>query len=213
MLERIGRVGAFRVEYSHCWRQNLIWHMVVADDEIYTLLFGIGNLLNGLDATVKYNDEFNSCFLGIVYSFVAYSVSFFFSVRDVIVDVGIKLHKKFIDECHCCASVHVIVTIHHDAFLASHCIVEPIYGHIHIVHQKRIDEFVHHRSEETFCCRFSFDASADKQICNNGTHVDFLGQFFNCLLPFWCRRFVIPLVVHLYIVLIFSLFQTLSALQ
>ena len=68
MLERIGRVGAFRVEYSHSWRQNLIWHMVVADDEIYTLLFGIGNLLNGLEATFKYNVEFLTSILCLEYS-------------------------------------------------------------------------------------------------------------------------------------------------
>ena len=52
MLKGIAVVGAFGIEDGYCWRHCLVGHMVVANDEIDTQLFGVGDFVDGLDTAV-----------------------------------------------------------------------------------------------------------------------------------------------------------------
>jgi hypothetical protein len=97
VLKGIGGVFTLRIENSHSRRHHLVRHVVVADDEIYALLFGIRYLLDGLDATVKYDNEFYPCFCCIVYSLLADTIALFLAVGDIVVDVGIELLQELVD--------------------------------------------------------------------------------------------------------------------
>ena len=114
--------------------------MMIADDEIYAKTLGIFYLLDSFDAAIQDNDEFYTCFVRKVYSLFAYSIAFVVSVWYVVINVGIKLLQKLVHQCYSRASIHVIVSIDHDALLSSHSIVEAIYCDIHILHQEWIDE-------------------------------------------------------------------------
>ena len=65
--------------------------MMVADDEVYALTLGIGYLLDGLDAAIEHNHQFNTRFFRIVYSFPADTIALLIAVRDIILNVGIEL--------------------------------------------------------------------------------------------------------------------------
>ena len=61
MRIRVGRIGSLRIEHRNGTGQFLIGHMVVAHNEIYAQRLGIGNLVNGLDATVEHYNKFHAC--------------------------------------------------------------------------------------------------------------------------------------------------------
>ena len=57
---RIGGGFKLGVEDSHGIRQRIIGHVVVADDEVYAEAFGVGYLVDRLDAAVEDYDEFDA---------------------------------------------------------------------------------------------------------------------------------------------------------
>ena len=63
-------VAALGVENGHCGRQGSVGHVVVANDEVDAALFGIGHLVDGLDAAVEHDDEFHATLGRIVNAFV-----------------------------------------------------------------------------------------------------------------------------------------------
>ena len=87
LLERVGVVGAFGVEDGHGGGHHIVGHVMVADDKVDAQALGIGNFLDGLDAAVEYNDEFDARFVGKVHALATHSVALIVAVGDVIVDV------------------------------------------------------------------------------------------------------------------------------
>ena len=55
MLEGVGRVLTLWIEDSHSWRQYLIGHVMIADDEINVMLFGLSYFVDCLNAAVQHN--------------------------------------------------------------------------------------------------------------------------------------------------------------
>ena len=115
---------------------------MIADNEINATLFGIGYLFDCLDATVEHDNEFNTCFCCKVYTLTTYSVTLAFAIGNVIVDVGIELLQKLVDQCYRRTPVHVVVAIYHDALFAPHRIVQAIYGYVHVIHQEGVNQLV-----------------------------------------------------------------------
>ena len=140
MLEREWIVRTLRIEYGHSRWHHIVRNVMVADDEVYAKTLGVFYLLDSFDAAIQDNDEFYTCFVRKVYSLFAYSIAFVVSVWYVVINVGIKLLQKLVHQCYSRASIHVIVSIDHDALLSSHSIVEAINSDIHILHQEWIDE-------------------------------------------------------------------------
>ena len=140
MLEWEWVIRSFGVEYGHSRWHHVVWNVMVADDEVYAKAFGIFYLLDGLDAAIEDDDEFNTCLLRKVYSLLAYSIALVIAVGDIVVDIGIELLQKLIHQCYSRAAVYVVIAVNENALLASHGIVEAIYGYIHILHQERINQ-------------------------------------------------------------------------
>ena len=138
--------------------------MMVADDEVYAKRLGILHLLDCLDAAIEDDDEFHTCFLGIVYTLVANSISLLVSVGNIIVDVGIELLQELVDQSDGGTSVDVVISIDKNPFLTSHGIVEPVYGHVHVLHQERVYQVGELWPEEALGGTLRRYATADEQL-------------------------------------------------
>ena len=149
-------VGAFGIKNGYCWRHLFIGDVMVADNEVDAQRFGVSYFVDGLNSAVEDDNKLYARLVGIIYAFATNAVAFFVAVGYVILDVGVELLKEFIHEGNRCASVDIVVAIHHDALFTSHGIVKPVYGHVHVFHQKGVDDVVELRTEETlgrtFCC-------------------------------------------------------------
>ena len=83
----VGRVGTLGVQDGYCAGQLLVGHMVVAHDKVDSFLFGVCNLLDGLNSAVEHNYKFHSRRVGVVYSSFGNSIAILVSVGNVVVDV------------------------------------------------------------------------------------------------------------------------------
>ena len=128
MLEWEGVVGSLRVEDSHSRWHHLVRNVVITDDEVYAKTLGIFYLLDGLDATVKDDDKFDTRLVRKVDSLLAHSISLVIAVGDVVVDVGIELLQELKDQSNGGAAIHIVVAIDQDALLASHRIIQAVNG-------------------------------------------------------------------------------------
>ena len=203
VVERIGGVGPFGVQYGLGRRHFLIGHVVVAYYEIYSYAFGIRYLFDCLYSAIEHDDKFHTCFFRIVYALIAHTISLFVSVGDIVFYIRVELLQKLVHQSHGRTSVHIVISVDHDALLASHGVVQPVYGYVHVVHQEWVDKLVEHRAEETLCRRLGLYTASDEQVGESRTHADFLSQFLSCLLCLRCCWFVIPFEVH-YIYFLFS---------
>ena len=70
--------------------------MVIADDEIDTKSLGIFYFLDSLDTTVEDDNQFDTCCMGKVYSFRAYSISLVITVVNIVFYVGIELLQELV---------------------------------------------------------------------------------------------------------------------
>ena len=64
---------------------------MIADNKVYTEIFGISNFIDCFNTAIKDDNEFDTRFLGIVYSFFADSLSFFITIGNIVVYIGIEL--------------------------------------------------------------------------------------------------------------------------
>ena len=87
MLVGISGVRSFGVQYGHGRWKNLIGYMMVANDEIDAFFFGVRNFINGLDATIKYDNKFYTCLIGVIHSLNRNSITFVVTVGYVVVYV------------------------------------------------------------------------------------------------------------------------------
>ena len=76
--------------------------------------------------------------MGILNAFFADAISLIIAVGNVIINIRIELLQKLIHQCNGRASVNIVVAINQNAFLSTHCIVEPIDGNVHILHEERV---------------------------------------------------------------------------
>ena len=86
--------------------------MVVADDEIDALAFGVGNFINGLNAAVKDNDEFHPRGCSAVNAFIGHAIAVLVAVGDEVIYVGVETVQKFVHQRYRRASVHIVVSIY-----------------------------------------------------------------------------------------------------
>ena len=123
MLERIAIVCALRVENGNSRRHHIVGHMMVADDEVDTLFFGIRYFVDSFDAAVEDYNKLHTLLLGIVDTLAAHSVALFIAVGNVVFDVGIELLQELVYQSHSGTSVYIVVAIDEYTLLASHSIV------------------------------------------------------------------------------------------
>ena len=87
VLEGVGIVGTLGVQNGCGIGHRLIWHMVVADDEVDTQALCIGYFVDSLDATVENNNQSHAGVACILQSLSAHAVAFVVAVGDVVIDV------------------------------------------------------------------------------------------------------------------------------
>ena len=133
-------IPALGVQDGHGRWKFIVWHMVVADDEIYTFLFCIGYFLYGLDAAVKHDDKLHARLFGIVHSLERNAIALFISIRDVVIDIRVKLLNKLVNQRYCRSAVYVIISIDEDTLLTAHGCIQPIDRKVHVPHQKWIEQ-------------------------------------------------------------------------
>ena len=192
----IAVVVAFRIKNRHGRRQFVVGNVVVANDEIDALFAGISHLLNGLDAAVEHNDEFHPHFGGEIDTFARDAVAFLIAVGDIEVDIGIELREELVDQCHRRASINVIIAINHDVFLASQRLVEPVNGHLHVVHQKRVVQVRELRTKETPGFGRRLDSAFQQQSPKCGVYVHLPRQGGCCGGLVGRRLFIGPFINH-----------------
>jgi len=90
--------------------------------------------------------------------------------------------QEAVDQCHGRAAVYVVVAIDHDAFLASHGVVQSVNGNVHVVHQERVYELAQQGPEKTLGGRLGAYAAPYEQAGHHRTGVQLLGQLFSLLL-------------------------------
>lgn len=192
----VGGIGTLGVENGAGGRQDFVGHMMVADDEVDAFLAGIGYLFDGLDAAVEHDDEPHARGTGVIDALDGHAVAFLVAVGDVVVDVGIILLQKTVDERHGRAAVDVVVSIDQNALFLTERPVEATDSHVHILHLKRIVELGELGPEKLPGGRNGCDATIDEQLSQNGVDAQVVAKLFSRCALFGCRRFVMPCVVH-----------------
>ena len=87
VLEGIGVVFPFGIENGRSRRYRFVGFMMVADDEVDAQRFGIGDLLDGLDAAVENDDQFDTSFMCRVYTLDTHSIALVVTVGNVVFNV------------------------------------------------------------------------------------------------------------------------------
>ena len=192
----IAVVAAFGVEDGHGGRYDVIGYVVVADDEVDAQFAGVCDFLYRLDAAVQYDDEFHPRFVGIVHTLARDAVAFLVAVRDVEVDVGVELPQKLEYQCHGGTAVHIIVSVDENAFLASHSVVEPFNGGLHVVHEEGVVQVGELGAEKTLHPGLVRDAAVQQQAAQCRVYAGSSGQFFSLGGGSGREWFVIPFVIH-----------------
>ena len=196
VLVGVGVVEALGIEHSHSRRQLRARHVMIADDEVDALLLGIGNLVGSLDATVEHDDKPHARLAGIIDTLARDAVAVVVAVGNVIVYVAGELLQEAIHECHCRATIHIVVAIDEDALLASEGFVEAVHGLLHVLKEERVVQVGELRTEEltrilhvVYAATYQHTGQhrADLQLC---CHLTRKLQF--C----FRRRNIAPLVVH-----------------
>ena len=193
---RICIVHPFGIQNRHSRRQHFVRHMVVADDKVDALVLGILNFIYRLDATIQHDHQFHTLALRIIHSLNRYTIPFLTAVRDIAFHIGVELRNKPINQSHCRASIHIVVTINHDALTLPHRLVQPLHRLVHILHQIWIMQLQQLWMEKLTCLISRAYAARHKHLCNGRVDSHFFCQPFGTCLVFGCRWFVIPSVIH-----------------
>ena len=193
---RIGGILTLGIEDGNCWRQFLVGHVVVANNEINAQTLGIGNFFDCLDAAVEHNDEFYTRLVGVVHTLNRHPISLLVSVGNVVVEFRIELLQEAIYQCDSSASIHIVVAINHHPLSVSHRLVQAVNRAVHIAHEERVMKCLQLRAEISACFVGCGDSPLHKQEAQRFAHTDFLRQFSRSRFLFWCRFFVVPFVIH-----------------
>ena len=87
MLEGEGIIFPFGIQNSHCRRHHLVGHVVVADNKINTSTLGIGYFIDSLNSAIEDDNQFNTCLVSKVNSFLADTISLIIAVGDIVVNI------------------------------------------------------------------------------------------------------------------------------
>ena len=202
MLEGVFVVGPLWVEDGGSRRHLVVRHMMVADDEVDADALGVLYFSYRLDSAVENDNQAYSCLPGVFDALAAHPISLVVAVGNVVVDIGVILLQEFVDQCHGRASVHIVVTIHHDTFLTSHGFVQAFHRLVHVLHEERVEQVAQLRMEELLGVILLYSAFSHYQR-ERRTDVRVLCQFIRIFLLFWCRWFVFPFKMHLYCFFLF----------
>ena len=121
---------------------------MVANDEVDTLLFCIGNFFDGFDAAIKYDDKLHACLVGIIHTLFGYSVTLIIAVGNIIIDVGVELLQKLVDQRNGSRSIHIIISVDKNPFFLSHRLIQTVHCNIHILHKEWIMQVCQLRAKE-----------------------------------------------------------------
>ena len=90
---RVQAIGALGIEDGLGQREFLFGAVVVTDDDVYTQLSGVCNLVEGLDTTVQRNDQRDAQFRGKINAVKGQSIAFFVAVGNVGFDGKFAVEK------------------------------------------------------------------------------------------------------------------------
>ena len=120
---RVGRVRTLGVEDGHCGWHHVVGNMMVADDEVYAQRLRVRYFVDCLDTAIEHDNQFYTVLCRIVYTLDADAVTFFVTVGDIVLHVGVELLQEFIHQSYCCTSIHVVVAPDHDALFSAHRVI------------------------------------------------------------------------------------------
>ena len=97
IVVRIGGIGTLGIQHGHRIGQFVIGFVMVADDEVYTFLFGISNFLHRLDTAVEHNHQRKMVVGSKVDALIRNAVTFHIAVGQIIVQISGILAQKAIN--------------------------------------------------------------------------------------------------------------------
>ena len=183
----VGGAFEFRVEDCGSRGQLVVGDVVVANDEIDAERGGIFDFLDGLNAAVEDYDEFDALLVELVDYAMRDAISVVVAGGDIVSDVGVVIAEILVDERHSGSAVDIVVSVNHNALLASHGTVETSHCEVHLGHQEGVVEVAQGRAEELFSLLNRRHTSLNQKLANSGCVGITLCQRRLYLLFFGCQ--------------------------
>ena len=177
--------------------------MMVAHNEVYAQRLGIGNLLNGLYATVEHDNKLYACRVGIIDTALGDSIAILVAVGDVVVYVRRELLQKLIDQSHGRCAVDIVIAIDKYALFFSKSLVEAAHSNIHVIHEERIVELAKLRAEKVPCFGNRSDTPLHKQRAKHRAHLQLVRKPCCQSALLGCKRLIFPILSHCILFLFF----------
>ena len=137
---------------------------MVADDDFEALAARILHLVDGLDAAVQRDDQGEAAVRRPVDALVGHAVTLVVTVGDIEIHPVGKTLDKGIDECDGRGAVHIVVAIDEDLLTRGDGLVQPLHGHVHVLHQEGIVEGFQAGPEERTRLLEGLDAPLDEEL-------------------------------------------------
>ena len=166
---RVGRTLQLRIQNSHCRRQGIVGHMVVADNEVDTAALGILYLVDGFDATVEDDYQLHPIVGGIIDYLARYAIALVVACWNVKVNLRIKILQIPVHQGNCCGAIYIVVAIHQDFFFRAHCAVDAVHRLVHVGHQEGVVEVTQRRVKEFLGLFDRRDATLHEQLRHRRT--------------------------------------------
>src|SRR5690606_28409983 len=136
--------------------------MVVTNDEVHAFRARIGDLFDGLDATIQSDNQCKSIRSSVIYALCGNPIPFAVAIRYVKLNTRMKGSEKAINDGHGGGAVHIIIAVDQDFFVIANSFFDTKDGLFHILHQKRIVKVIQTWSEEDLGLCVIFDVSIDQ---------------------------------------------------
>ena len=167
LLVGIGTIGLLGIEDGDGIGNNITRKMMVANDEINAILFGIGHLCHSFDTAVEGNDELHTRLARIVDALIRNPGALLLTVGHIEIDIAVQILKVGIDQRDRRRAIDVVVAIDHDTFLLCNRLVDASDCLLHTLHEERIVYLIQSRSEEAPRLLKGCNTPFHKQ-CGNG---------------------------------------------
>ena len=142
MFEGIGGILTLGIEDGDGIRQFVIRYVMVTHNKVDAKRLGITDFIDCLDAAIEHNNKFDVFLCSRIQRFLTDTIAFLIAVGNVVLNVGIELLQELVHQSYRRTSVDIVVAIYHDSLFTPHSVVEPVYSHVHVVHQERVYQFV-----------------------------------------------------------------------
>ena len=177
LLEWIGAVGPFGIEYRHRFGNLFSRQVVVADDHVNSPLLRVSHFFGRFDSAIEGDDHPDAFALGMVDRLVRNAVPFGVAVGDV-------EHQRFvtepaqkrIDQGHSRGAVYVVIAVNHDALAPAEGQIHPFDRLPHVFHQEWVVQVFELGIKELPCFLFCFDATLNKQVGKDRRNLQRGGQ-------------------------------------